>query len=64
MSPAWDMASPPVSGTCARCGRWTDAGVRHWIPRMTGADIEVILCADMDSCTPPPKSTRPRRYPT
>ncbi|WP_159039629.1 hypothetical protein [Streptomyces sp. TP-A0356] len=58
------MTSPPAQGTCAHCGRWTEAGIRHWIPRASGPEIEVIVCADPADCTPPPQPERPRRYPT
>ncbi|CAM5246919.1 hypothetical protein GCM10010345_04380 [Streptomyces canarius] len=57
MSPAWDMESPPASGVCARCGRWTEAGIQHWIPRASGPEVDVILCAD-------PADSPRRRRPT
>ncbi|MET8953127.1 hypothetical protein ACWEO4_21580 [Streptomyces sp. NPDC004393] len=64
VSPAWDMASPLAEGVCAHCGRWTEAGIAHWIPRASGPEIAVVVCADPAACTPLPKAVRPRRYPT
>lgn len=64
MSPAWDMESPRASGVCAHCGHWTDDGITHWIPRQSGPEVSVIVCADPAACAPPPRSSQPRRHPT
>ncbi|KQX63421.1 MULTISPECIES: hypothetical protein [unclassified Streptomyces] len=57
MSPVWDMASSRASGVCARCGHWTDNGITHWIPRMSAADVRIVVCADAAECILPPEAS-------
>lgn len=52
MSPMWDNEPEYGAGYCAACGLHTDKGIVRWLPRMSGADVRLILHADPDECAP------------
>jgi hypothetical protein len=60
--PMWDNEPEHDSGPCARCGHHAEDGIVHWIPRMSTADVRLIIHADPEQCTPDPRPQK-RRLP-
>lgn len=53
MSPMWDDEPVYAAGICAACGLHTDDGVVTWVPRMSAADLRLIVHADPGACPSP-----------
>ncbi len=53
VSPMWDNEPELAEGICVACGAYTDKAIVRWLPRMSGADVRLIVHARDDDCTPP-----------
>ncbi|MER5914982.1 hypothetical protein ABT124_32095 [Streptomyces sp. NPDC001982] len=49
----WDNEPEHVAGICVACGIHTDDGIVRWLPRMSGADVRLIVHARDEDCAPP-----------
>jgi hypothetical protein len=60
----WDNESEQAAGICVACGLHTDDGIVRWLPRVSGADVRLIVHANGEDCTPPEgaPSVRLARY--
>ncbi|MFD7444377.1 hypothetical protein [Streptomyces sp. NPDC059909] len=52
MSPMWDEEPEYDEGFCAACGRHTEKGIVTWVPRMSAADVRLIVHANPADCPP------------
>ncbi|MGW2563179.1 hypothetical protein ACWCXB_28925 [Streptomyces sp. NPDC001514] len=59
MSPMWDAGPEYGEGFCAACGRHTEKGIVTWLPRMSAADVRLIVHANPADCPSASRSSDP-----
>ena len=48
----WDDEPERTEGVCVACGRHAEDAIVRWLPRMSTADVRLIVHARDEECTP------------